>query len=307
MRTILVRMLLLPLLFVVGCAGMNPTVDILNKGAISYMTVKLSEGDVNGLVRSIAGTGSTAWLLNPLVDLREGELVINGQVRQGNALVFASLTGSLGVANGWFTVNISGLRVGAWTADASALARINKDIAAGLARSAAQNANGTKFVNLTVGGGQLTIGMQTPIQPGNAAIRVDTDANNYYVTLRFTAADLRTYLAPIFGGTDKPWLLNPQITFGNGQMTVTGDLFDKEKNSTSPMSLTLALSGQNGQISLSVVNLTFGTWAVPPEWFKGVNEGLSALATGGAAAGRIDSLVLNASGLTVRVRWPRTP
>jgi len=300
-------MLLLPLLFVVGCAGTNPTIDVLNKGAISYMTIKLSEGDVNGLVRSIAGTGSTAWLLNPLVDLREGDLVINGQVRQGNALVLASLTGSLGVANGWFTVNISALRVGTWFADAAALTRINKDIANELAGSAAQNKNGTKFVNLTIGGGQLVIGMQTPNQTGNAALRVDTDASNYYLTLHLAAADLRAYLAPLFGGTEKPWLLNPQVTFGNGQMTVTGDLFDKEKNSTSPMSLTLALGGQNGQISLSVVNLTFGTWAVPPEWFKGVNEGLTALATGGAAAGRIDSIVLNASGLTVRVRWPRTP
>jgi hypothetical protein len=126
------------------------------------ITVTLTEASVQAALLPIFGTGAQAWLLNPQIDLREGDLHITGGLKQQQGdPIPVTLGVALGVTDGKLTLTVTALSLGFWSATPANLADLNADLAAGMARG--QRGDGS-LQTITITNNRLSIQIRSPKQ-----------------------------------------------------------------------------------------------------------------------------------------------
>lgn len=124
------------------------------------ITITLTEPSVRAMLLPIFGSGAQAWLLNPVIDLREGDLLITGGLKQQQGDPIPVTLGiALGVAEGKLTLTVTALSLGFWSATPANLDALNADIAAGMARG--QRGDGS-LQAITITNNRLSIQIRSP-------------------------------------------------------------------------------------------------------------------------------------------------
>ncbi len=141
---IIIALLALPL---VACAG---GFNVRSDANWNYLTLTMSEEQVRDLLVPILTNGQDLRMQNVTIDLRPGEIVARGDVLgDGGQLYPGSLSIRAWAANGQLNLEVTTFNFAGFNADAGMLQRFNADMAAGLARDAAESDDETHEVIIT--------------------------------------------------------------------------------------------------------------------------------------------------------------
>jgi hypothetical protein len=298
---------LICLLTLSACVGAKPVFTLESLPRASALTISMTEQDAQAILFSWAGSSQPATFVSPQLNLIDGGLTIRTQVRESSGkLVPANATAQVAARNGWFTLVVTAFEYGGYTPSAAELAKINRDIQAGLEKSRKENLGRFSVDALTITDNSLQLKFSAPTPSGlNAVFQLETDDQYNYLTVNFSARDVRALLNSIFAAGERPWFLNPVIALGNGQISISGNLLDGNTNKTTPISLSLGLTAQNGRLILSIGSLSLGGYAVPVEWLQNINKEIAnaALRTQGTVS--IEKFIVTPNGISIRLRLPR--
>lgn len=295
-------------LFLGACANTNPVLELVTTSDRSTLSATLSERDLQGILNTYAQTSDPQWLIAPVVDLQNGQMVIKGAVKQDNQTTPASLTATASARQGILVLNVTALNYGTYNASAADLESINRNIAAGIAQGAIQQKNDWTLDEVTINDGSLTVKVSAANASGvGSRLKLTTTDTQYLLDVSLTTDEVRALLLPIFYAGESPWLRDPVIVLNNGLITIRGGLVNRETGEVTATQITLSIGAENGWFRVGVQSLSFNTWEVPPAWLKGVNDGL---AKGFAASDRNSGLVIQnftvtTSGITLRMEIPR--
>lgn len=104
------------------------------------ITISLTEAEVNTLVTNALVQAGSPLLLNPQVDLQNGQIVVNGQYqRPDGSTVNGSITVVPSVQNGQVTAQITQANIEGWDATDARIAEFNQRLAQALALAAARS------------------------------------------------------------------------------------------------------------------------------------------------------------------------
>jgi hypothetical protein len=139
-------LLALPLVACNAAGGFNVRSD----DNWNYLTLTMSEQQVRDLIVPILTNGRDFRMQNVRIDLRPGEIIAGGDVvGQDGRLYPGSLSMRAWAAEGRLNLEITTFNFAGFNADAAMLQRFNADMAAGLARDAANSNSETNDVTIT--------------------------------------------------------------------------------------------------------------------------------------------------------------
>lgn len=307
-----IGILLACLVFLTACAGINPALQLESRNGVSELTITFSERDVRGLMNAINTSGGQPLIRNAVVDLRDGELLARGQVRDGSTGRYynGSLAAELGAENGWLTVTLTALSYNNWRADAVQLAESNAAIAKALADAAKNNTSGISLSGISISDTAMVVKLSAPSDigglPGN--LQLETTEATYLVTFRMSPENVRAVLFSVFAAGDQAWFLNPVVTLGSDTLTISGALRG-ENGDTVAVVMTLRFAYRGGQVDFAITSLRLNNWDVPESILKPINEGIFAglvnLLTPQRNGSQITLLTLAKDGLTFQLSIPR--
>jgi hypothetical protein len=151
------------LVFVLAACG---RVDFRQDDQYSYLTITLTSEEVTGFIERLLTEGATPLMRMADAQLREGEIFVTGAVNDGRGgTVEGTLSIRIAAQNGALEASVTQLNFAGYTADQTALSRINSDIAAGLARSAQDNRSGTDISAVAITPGGLNVTFRSVRQP----------------------------------------------------------------------------------------------------------------------------------------------
>ncbi|MBW4439308.1 MAG: hypothetical protein KME04_19360 [Pleurocapsa minor GSE-CHR-MK-17-07R] len=160
MRKVLLSIVLM---FVLAACG---RVDFRQDDQYSYLTITLTSEEVTGFVERLLTEGATPLMRSASAELREGEIFVTGDVNDGRGgVVGGTLSIRMSAQDGVLDAAVTQLNFAGYTADQNALARINSDIAAGLAASARNNNSGSDISAIDITPVGLSITFRSVRQP----------------------------------------------------------------------------------------------------------------------------------------------
>lgn len=142
-----------------GCRGLNIRVD----DQYSYIDVNLTAPETASLIERLLTGGDRPLMRTARAELRQNEIVVTGDVNnQQGGTTPGNLRVQISAVNGQLQVNVRDLNFAGFVADQNALAKINSDIAAGLAQGAQNNTSGAQFTSLSLTPAGLSFTIRTP-------------------------------------------------------------------------------------------------------------------------------------------------
>jgi hypothetical protein len=143
---IIIVLLTLPLVACNAAGGFN----IRSDDNWNYLTLTMSEQQIRDLIVPILTNGRDFRMQNVTIDLRPGEITARGDVvGQDGRLYPGSLSMRAWAAGGRLNLEVTTFNFAGFNADAAMLQRFNADMAAGIARDAAQSDSETHEVTIT--------------------------------------------------------------------------------------------------------------------------------------------------------------
>ena len=161
MRTIPIVSILILGLFLAACRA---NVDLKVDDDFTYLTVSMTEAEAAQAIESILSSGQQGQIINPQADLRDGEIVVSGEVEQqatGKRLP-GRLTMRLWAESGHLRAQVTSFDFAGWDASDEQLNEINQSLAEGLARQAARRNNQSELSEVIVRDGELAFTFKTP-------------------------------------------------------------------------------------------------------------------------------------------------
>jgi hypothetical protein len=136
----------LPLLACGASGGFNIRVD----DQYSYLTITMSEEDIQGMVAPLLENGEDLRIQDPTVDLQPGEIIVTGSVvGDGGQLSPGSLSIRAWAENGRLYLEVTRFSFAGFVASQEMLATFNAELEAGLARDAENADSETHEVVIT--------------------------------------------------------------------------------------------------------------------------------------------------------------
>jgi len=152
-------LLILPL---VACSGVSATVRFRADEDYNYLTINMTETEVQTLFTGIFEESEELRVTNPVVELRSGEIAISGEVPSGaDATVPVSLIVQALMENDQPRLVVTSIRFAGWEGTPDMLENINREITKGLA-SAAQNANDAQLTEVSITDEALSFTLRGP-------------------------------------------------------------------------------------------------------------------------------------------------
>ena len=151
---------LLMLSMVVWLAACKANVDLQMDEEYTYLTIFMSEEEAaNGIEKALV-----KHLVIPQADLREGEVVVSGEVKdkETGKLIPGNLILRLWAENGDLQAKVTSLDFAGWDAQPQTLDKINQDIASGVARRAANKNNRSELTEVIVRDDEMSFTFKTP-------------------------------------------------------------------------------------------------------------------------------------------------
>jgi hypothetical protein len=160
MKSPIVMVFFMLVLAALACnAGADVNVSVDDQ--YSYLTVSLTEQQVQDVLAGALANAGRVRVENPHVDLQAGQIVVSGEaIGQDGRRYPGNMTLQAGAANGALQISIVAVNFNGFTADPDTINRWNADIAAGLGRAAAQSASEVSEVAVT--DSALSITWRTP-------------------------------------------------------------------------------------------------------------------------------------------------
>ena len=157
---IVAAMLVLPL---VACNGLSANVQFRVDENYNYLTVNMTEEEAQVLFAGIFEANDELQVINPTVDLLPGEISVSGEVPSGDGQnVPAHLSVQMAVQNGLLNVTVTSVSFAGWNGTPDMLARINDDIANGIAEAAQNNARDAELTDVTITDTELSFTLRAP-------------------------------------------------------------------------------------------------------------------------------------------------
>jgi hypothetical protein len=294
---------MLTVIVVGGCAGAAPVFELRTAGGYSYLTVSVEERDLQAALQTALASANPVWLLNPIIDLRRGEIAFSGDLRddQGNLTPIA-LTVRLFATNGRLGFAVDYLKLGGLELRQDALTGLNQGIAEGVQKAPISD---TKIDNLTISDTTLSVRFKSPrggAEGTNPTFQLTSDANFAYLTVTLTEADLVNIAASIPGANNQPLLNAPIVKLNNGVITITGTL----RQNGAASSTTINAGVLNGLPSFVVTSVVSGGWTADAAALAQINTDIArGIAQGFANSSvQVTSLIVQNGTLSIGFRAP---
>ena len=156
---IFAMLLTLPL---AACSGVSATVHFRADDDYNYLTIDMTEQEVQTLFVGILEESNDLHITDPVVELRAGEISISGETPSGNdATVPVSLIVQASMENDQPSLVVTSISFAGWEGTPDMLENINSDIAKNLA-SAAQNANDAQLSDVSITEDTLSFTLRGP-------------------------------------------------------------------------------------------------------------------------------------------------
>jgi hypothetical protein len=152
-------LLILPM---VACSGVSATVHFRADEEYNYLTVDMTEAEVQTLFVGIFEESKDLPITNPVVNLTPGEIAISGEVASGSdATVPVNLIVHASMENDQPSLVVTSINFAGWEGTPDMLDNINSEIAAGLT-SAAQNATDAQLTEVSITEDSLSFTIRGP-------------------------------------------------------------------------------------------------------------------------------------------------
>ncbi len=152
--------LLIMILPLTGC----DRVEYVTDDQYSYLTLTLTEPEVADLIVSLLTGGTTPVMRTARVDLRAGQIYVEGEINDGRGGTFpGNLTMRLWSVDGGLQASVNQLNFAGYTVDPATLNRINRDIAAGFASATAQNTSNSTITDVVISDSNLRFTIRSPL------------------------------------------------------------------------------------------------------------------------------------------------
>jgi hypothetical protein len=153
---------LLMILPVAACSGVSATVHFRADDEFNYLTIDMTEEQVQTLFAGILEESDDLHITNPVVDLRAGEISISGEVPSGSdATAPVSLIVQAAMENSQPSLEVTSISFAGWEGTPDILENINSEIAEGLA-SAAEKANDAQLTEVSITEDSLSFTLRGP-------------------------------------------------------------------------------------------------------------------------------------------------
>lgn len=140
-------------------------VEYVTDDQYSYLTLTLTEQEVADLIVSLLTGGTRPIMQTARADLRAGDIYVEGEINDGRGGTFpGNLTMRLWSADGVLQASVGQLNFAGYTVDSATLNRINQDIAAGFAASAARNTSGSIITDVVISDTNLRFTIRSPLE-----------------------------------------------------------------------------------------------------------------------------------------------
>jgi hypothetical protein len=157
---IAVALLVLPL---VACNGTSATIDLRADESFYYLTVNMTEEEVQALFEGIFAENNELNVSNPVVDLRPGEIALTGEVASGTGeTVPANLTLLVGAVDGQLNASVTDANFAGWEGTQAWLDQINSNIAAGIADAVQNRTDNAELSDVTITDTGLSFTIRAP-------------------------------------------------------------------------------------------------------------------------------------------------
>jgi hypothetical protein len=157
---IVAAMLVLPL---VACNGLSANVQVRVDENYNYLTVNMTEEEAQVLFTGIFEQNDELQVINPTVDLLPGEISVSGEVPSGDGqTVPANLSVQMSVQNGQLNVAVTSMSFAGWQGTPDMLARINSNIADGIAEATQNGVRDAELTEVTITDTGLSFTLRAP-------------------------------------------------------------------------------------------------------------------------------------------------
>jgi len=131
MRTLSIVSILMLGLFLAACRA---NVDLQVDDDFTYLTVSMTEAEAAQAIETILNSGQQGKIINPQADLRDGEIVVSGEVEQQatGERHPGSLSLRLWAESGHLRAQVTSFDFAGWDASDDQLNNINQSLAEGL-------------------------------------------------------------------------------------------------------------------------------------------------------------------------------
>lgn len=122
------------------------------------ITVDISESEANQLIGEIVARANPPLLINPQLDLQNGQMVLNGEYdRRDGQRMRGSITLVPSVANSAIQITANAVNIDGFEATDARLADLNARLAEGLGARGRERGSGVRFESVTVSDTQLRL------------------------------------------------------------------------------------------------------------------------------------------------------
>ena len=149
-------------IFTVLLAACSADIRVRRDNNFNYLMVTIPENEAARVIETILGSGNDADFQEPKVDLRPGEIVVSGKLRQpgSNQLIPGSLIVRLWAENKLLQAEITSIDFEEWQVSSEQLAQINEAVTKGLVQRIVPRRN-SELQQVTIGDHDLSFTFRT--------------------------------------------------------------------------------------------------------------------------------------------------
>lgn len=152
------------LIFIVPALACSGSFDVRVDENYSYLTITMTEAQVQDALENALSSGVRPALLNPEVDLRNGSIYIEGDLprQNGGDPVPGNLTVRVYASGGELAAEVTSLNFNGFDANDDALIRLNDRLEEALIRAATNREGNSEYDDITITNTELSVTFRTP-------------------------------------------------------------------------------------------------------------------------------------------------